>query len=131
MIRRPPRPTRTDTLFPDTPPFRAGPQRGADEPAILGRGPCRPEDEGRGAPPYRLGSGASGAGRPSGGDHRRKLRAGQSGLERRLRPLERKSVVSGNMVSLLVVHDGSRSHKKKTKITNLLRHLYLHSIFIL
>src|SRR3546814_20454974 len=66
MIRRPPRSTRTDTLFPDTTLFRSRWRRGRRGPARLGR--CGREDQIAqvvarcGGWGHELGAGASGRG---------------------------------------------------------------------
>src|SRR3546814_2282630 len=55
MIRRPPRSTRTDTLFPYTTPFRSdcGDARDAPIPPLLERGPDRRPDRRRGQERHR------------------------------------------------------------------------------
>ena len=61
-------------------------ERRADEPALLGDGPCRSPHGRRRASPCRFGIGAARRWRAPRRHHRGELRAGQSGLARRLRP---------------------------------------------
>ncbi len=61
-------------------------ERRADEPALLGDGPCRSPHGRRRTSPHHLGAGAPRRRRAPGRHHRGELRAGQSGLDRRLRP---------------------------------------------
>ena len=69
-------------------------ERGADEPALLGDGERRSAHGGRRASPCRLRLGAALRRRASRRDHRSELRAGQSGLDRRLRPACRSAAAS-------------------------------------
>src|SRR3546814_13098386 len=121
MIRRPPRSTRTDTLFPYTTPFRS-PRGGLSEadrrPAEGGaseeRSPVRRRD-------HREGAGAEQRqdedGLPVGdGPRRPPAWRGRSTRDRlQLHAGDRKSVVSGKGVSVRVDLGGRRSIKKKKK----------------
>src|SRR3546814_14850005 len=112
MIRRPPRSTRTDTLFPYTTLFRSPPR------SHPGRGPrddaLRPvvPAPGRGS---RRGRGGRAQGGPAAG--RRRLAAAEdAGLLRRApRRADRKSVVWGKSVSVRVDLGGSGIMKKKRR----------------
>src|SRR3546814_11730920 len=116
MIRRPPRSTRTDTLFPYTTLFRSAgyrsrhaaarrwrrgrfhrPARSGDARAVLF---IRPAAFGTGQPEPRPARPAC--------RHGASARQGQQGAR-----AERKSVVEGKGVSGRVVHGGSRMIKKK------------------
>src|SRR3546814_12355965 len=123
MIRRPPRSTRTDTLFPYTTLFRSRPLQGGARrlqrhPAEGARRPFRRSLR-RAAPcacPHRsVGLCARRAtdarGDPPGGISRHPPGAGLSGLSR-----DRKSVVSGKGVSVRVDLGGRRTIKKKKKL---------------
>src|SRR3546814_16621741 len=107
MIRRPPRSTRTDTLFPYTTLFRS---RRRGEGRVRGGGGRG--DRARGACSARLRD----------LQHRRRCRPGDRGAGQAGARLEyllfavisdRKSVVSGKSVSVRVDLGGSRSIKKK------------------
>src|SRR3546814_15396199 len=102
MIRRPPRSTRTDTLFPYTTLFRScnariGTNRRSRAAVVRWRRCGRTTASDRGEQPHRI-------------QHQGDGRDGQ----RPVHPLDRKSVVEGKSVSVRVDLGGRRSIKKKT-----------------
>src|SRR3546814_12175550 len=128
MIRRPPRSTRTYTLFPYTTLFRSGLERCVRE---VRRG-APGAGGGIQAPPRRRAAGRLGgevagvyrqaAGRRPGSglaqglaDEPGCVRPAAAGVDRRLGGSDRKSVVSGKSVSVRVDLGGRRIIKKKKK----------------
>src|SRR3546814_18922042 len=98
MIRRPPRSTRTDTLFPYTTLFRSYALAARGRPQGGARRRQRYGGQGRGL--FRQPAGAT---------------LGRRSANRRARQGDRKSVVSGKGVSVRVDIGGSRIMKKTTQ----------------
>src|SRR3546814_13132004 len=125
MIRRPPRSTRTDTLFPYTTLFRSGPLVGARSRAVLlpARRSRRDDPRSRRKRDARDGRQF----RPCSGDRsgaRRNRGAGPAADAGAARPVSRRrsdpgkdrnSVVLGKRVAEGVDLGGGRNHKKKKK----------------
>src|SRR3546814_18431387 len=106
MIRRPPRSTRTDTLFPYTTLFRSGQPFGAREAGTIGAQSL----SSRRRHPAAL---CTGRARPTAAHHRRRTTVATTGGQTRRLTGKRKSVVAEKSGSVRVDLGGSRLHINK------------------